>query len=160
MLYICAFTAVGVVLLGILLFFYFKKRGLHNEKITGGNYFIKQQYISNCEQQYYKIISRLIKDKPNVVFPQVPLSQIVLKADKYQGELNRVIDFCIFSTDFRPLLCIEINDSTHERPERQERDAKVQAILNAAGLPLLTFWPKNGINTQTISDALQQFISI
>jgi very-short-patch-repair endonuclease len=34
-------------------------------------------------------------------------------------------------------LAIELDDKTHERPERQERDREVERILQEAGVPLL-----------------------
>lgn len=33
---------------------------------------------------------------------------------------------------------VELNDPTHKNKDRRERDLKVQAILQEAGIPLLT----------------------
>lgn len=142
----------------LLTLLFFSKR---NNKPTADAtiYSVKPKYVSDCEYRYFSIIKNLLNGQPYVIFPQVPLSQIILKNSDYQGELNRVIDFCIFTDDYKPLLCIEINDKTHHRPDRKERDAKVQAILNAAGLPLLTFWPKQGINSYDIENAVREYLN-
>lgn len=36
-------------------------------------------------------------------------------------------------------MAIELDDSTHENEDRQERDREVERILKEAGLPLLRF---------------------
>ena len=54
--------------------------------------------------------------------------------------LYRNIDFGIFNQNFEPLLLIEINDSTHNRPDRKERDKKVRNICENAGIKLITFY--------------------
>jgi len=39
----------------------------------------------------------------------------------------------------RPRVGIELDDSSHAREERQARDAFVQRVFQASGLPLLRF---------------------
>ena len=51
------------------------------------------------------------------------------------------MDFLICDLNgLRPLVAIELDDSFHKRPRRQERDALVDELLAQAGLPLL-HWP-------------------
>lgn len=94
-------------------------------------YEIKQKYLSNVELEFYTAIQSILEDK-FILFPQVPLSQIIVKKSekRYQSELYRVIDFCIFTKSYTPLVCVEINDSTHHQKERYIRDKKVKEILN------------------------------
>lgn len=75
-----------------------------------------------------------------IVQAQVPLSSVVEKQSesKYRNELFRVLDYGIFDKEWRPLVMVELNDPTHKNKDRRERDLKVQAILQEAGIPLLT----------------------
>lgn len=74
------------------------------------------------------------------IYPQIALVSIIDKTSAaYRNELFRVLDFCVFTRgDVSPVLAVELNDSSHERADRRERDEKVKCILERAGLPLLT----------------------
>ena len=76
---------------------------------------------------------------------QVSLNSIIHKENNGKhvttSELNRLIDFVIFDIDtFHPVMAIELNDKTHLRQSRIDRDKKVQYICECAELPILTFW--------------------
>lgn len=116
------------------------------------NYKIKQSQITECEKYFYDIFKKHFSNNYDVR-PQIPLSSIIEKeknfSREYQNELYRVIDFGIFDKNtLRPLLLIEINDSTHSQKNRRERDTKVKSICDNAGIKLITFWTKFD-NTET-----------
>lgn len=59
-----------------------------------------------------------------------------------QAAFNKIrskhIDFVLLDpADFVPLLALELDDSSHQRPDRVERDRFVDAACADAGLPLL-----------------------
>lgn len=122
-------------------------------------YEIKDCFLTKNEMNY---ISALIKCLPQGYYiqPQVGLSTIIKRTDnaKYQNELNRYVDACIFDTNYHPIAVIEINDSSHFQKERIERDEKVRKICEEAGLPLITFWTKRGINPEDMTNMLKQAI--
>ena len=72
---------------------------------------------------------------------QVPLVSVIEKrAAAFRNELFRVIDYMIVdSVSYEPLLLIELNDASHNRADRAERDRKVAEICAAANMPLVTF---------------------
>ncbi len=138
-----------------------QSQNIENET-TAIKYEIKSKYLSYYELKYYEAIQNILEGK-YILFPQVPLSQIIVvknKKSKYQSELYRVIDFCIFDKDYTPLLCIEINDETHHQRNRYIRDKKVQNILNNAGLPLITLWTNFELNINYIENRIKQHIEI
>ena len=53
---------------------------------------------------------------------------------------------------------VEINDNTHIRKDRLERDKKVNEICEKAGLPILTLWVKDGIDVETIKKQIQKIL--
>ena len=135
-------------------FFKDKKSG----KKYSAYYSVKPRYISPCEEEYFELIKSLINPKYKI-FPQVPLSQIVEKHSQanYKTELFRTIDFCIFDESYYPVLCIEINDSTHVTKSRAQRDAKVSEILKSARLPLLVLWTYEGSEANLLKKTLKPY---
>lgn len=62
-----------------------------------------------------------------------------MSAASYRNELFRVVDFALFDRNtLKPLLIIELNDASHNRADRKERDEKVKCIAERAGLGVLT----------------------
>ena len=109
--------------------------------------------MTNTELKYFNALRSILAGTPYVLLPQIALSSIVTRKNKhkFQNELNRVVDFCVFSPEFAPLICIEINDSTHLLKHRIERDKKVQNILKNAKLPLVTIWTNEKFDYKQIA---------
>lgn len=170
---VVSFLAAAIILLGIF-FIYLKFYRGHNRfllwlrykffknknkrKKYDAYYSIKPRYISPCEEEYFEIIKSLLNPEYKI-FPQVPLSQLVEKHSQanYKTELFRVIDFCIFDSQYYPVLCIEINDATHVNKSRAKRDSKVSEILQSARIPLVVFWTYEGIEVAFIKKTLKPY---
>ena len=80
------------------------------------------------------------------IFPKVRLLDVlIVKAEAgRQAALNRVqakhLDFLLCERGtFRPVLALELDDSSHQRPARKARDAFVEEVLEVIGLPALRF---------------------
>lgn len=79
------------------------------------------------------------------IFAKVGLDDLLtvrrgpLKYLAYRNQISQKhVDFILCSPDdLTPLLVIELDDSSHARLGRRERDAFVDAALAAAGLPIL-----------------------
>jgi very-short-patch-repair endonuclease len=51
---------------------------------------------------------------------------------------RKSVDFVLFDrSTISPVLALELDDASHDREDRQERDAFVDRVLAKAGLPLL-----------------------
>ena len=116
-----------------------------------------QSLMTNTELKYFNALRSILAGTPYVLLPQIPLSSIVTRKNKhkFQNELNRVVDFCIFSPEFSPLICIEVNDSSHLLKHRIERDKKVKNILKLAKLPLVTLWTNEKFEYKQIAIKLK-----
>ncbi len=112
----------------------------------------KKCLMSKSEIGYYNVLKELMPENYSV-FPQINLAVFVSKNgnSKYINELFRNVDFLITDSWYNPIIAVEINDDSHNREERIERDEKVNNILEEAGIPLLTLWVKDGIDKQKIS---------
>ncbi len=99
----------------------------------------KRKFLTNTELEFYKMIKEL-EPEYNVI-PQVNLNTVIRKINS-NNRLNlfRNIDFGIFDKDFKEiLLLIELNDKTHDLPERKRRDYSVKEICKKANIKLLIF---------------------
>lgn len=112
-------------------------------------YKAKPCLLTNTELKYFEAFKRILQGTRYLLIPQVCLSSIIERKGKhkFQSELSRIVDFCIFTEDYKPILVIEINDKTHVRRDRKSRDNKVKYILKSAKIQLLTIWTKNEFNT-------------
>lgn len=113
------------------------------EKATTDIKYEKKPIMSDYEIMFYNRMKDL-ETEYNIV-PQLVLSSVVDKKSKqkYRSELYRIIDFAIFSKDYsKLLLLIELNDNTHNKRKRKDRDLKVKKICNSAKIKLITFYTK------------------
>lgn len=141
---------LAVLLIIIIIYIIGKKRG--------PNYILKPRLMSQTEYEYYKIFNAYFGDR-YIILPQINLASIIDKeGEGFRSELFRNVDFGVFDYNYSPILLIEINDNTHFRKDRIERDKKVNAICKNAGIPLVTFWTKDGIDNQVIYKTLSKYL--
>jgi very-short-patch-repair endonuclease len=74
--------------------------------------------------------------------------------------LCKHIDFVLCDHDSMEIrLAVELDDRTHQRPKRQERDAFVDSALEAAGIPLLRVKAAGSYDVEHIRQAVEERIS-
>lgn len=162
-MWILAFFIVAAIII-IYVLFRKKNQTAKTEAVkqtqTEPQKYKSKKLMTDCETYFYKIISEEFSDK-YLISPQVNLSSIVDKVKdfpkQYQNELNRIIDFGIFDKQtLQPLLLIEINDKTHEQPDRIKRDKKVKEIVKNAGIKLITFYTKYDNKRDYVVDRIKK----
>lgn len=154
------------IIIIIILIIYFKNKKQKNNINNTKSHTINEQIITSkrIEPIYYEAKSYLTPNEylfyhklinvsnDYIVIPQIPLASIVRKINgKYRSELNRIIDFGIFDKNFNLLLLIELNDASHNKPNRIDRDLKVKKILNDCYIKLITFHTKYPNNQEYIA---------
>lgn len=143
-------TLVSVALMIFCLFAIFYKP---KDKIKlNSRYERKRQLISRPEYNFLQTLREINPSKYEVL-PQVALFSVIDKVTNasYRNELFRTCDYCFVDRDtFEPLLLVELNDRSHLRADRQQRDAKVAAICSAARIPLVTFWMDGDLSYGTV----------
>lgn len=127
--------------------------------ITENVYYEIKNFLSPSEFVFYHKLINVNKDF--IIIPQVPLASIVKKVNaKYQNELNRIIDFGIFDKNFNLLLLIELNDYSHNKIYRKDRDLKVKKILDDCYIKLLTFYTKYPNEQEYIIKRINETLNI
>lgn len=116
-----------------------------SEKSEDLPYVLKRYLMSKAERSFFGVLEQVTDSSKYYIFPQVSLNNLVTVekgTGSYQTYHNKVdrksVDFVLFDRNaISPVLAIELDDSSHDREDRQERDAFVDRVLAKAGLPLL-----------------------
>ena len=128
------------------------------KKRQAPRYRLKNSLLTRVEYEYYVIFDSYFGDDYRIL-PQINLASVIEKEGSgYRSELFRNVDFGVFDFNYRPILLIEINDSTHLRKDRISRDKKVNAICKKAHIPLVTFWTSDGIDKEAIYQKLKKYL--
>jgi hypothetical protein len=125
---------------------------------------LRDDFLSPAEISFYHVLLSIVGDKFTVC-PKVNLNDIffVSRPDQNQAARNRIsskhVDFLLCdSRSMRPRVGIELDDASHAREDRQTRDALVQQVFDAAGLPLLHFPVQRAYNISEITSSLSAFL--
>lgn len=110
---------------------------------TAPPYEKRKSLLTDSELQFYDVLRDAAGDWSICAMVRIAdLIRVRKKTQKRQAWLNRIlakhVDFVLCDpATMEALLAIELDDKSHERPERQERDRFVNDAFAAAGLPLL-----------------------
>lgn len=105
----------------------------------------KQQYLfSKPENEFFRLLRKALEGQDLVVFGKVRLSDVLAVSgnkdrQKYWNKIQaKHVDFLICNEEyFNPLAAVELDDSSHERPDRVQRDDFLNKAFDSAELPLL-----------------------
>ena len=119
--------------------------------------FYAKKPLTQPEQVLY---FRLIEALPeHIVLAQVQLSRFlgVKKGHNYQSWSNRInrmsADFVLCNKDSSIVAVIELDDATHQKPDRQAADAKKDKALEAAEIKIIRWQAKALPDISTIKAA-------
>ncbi len=101
-------------------------------------------FMTRAEHECFDALTTAVGNE-YLIFAQVHLPTLVdnkIKGQSWRGAFRHIseksVDFVLCDKSYiSPKLAIELDDKTHERPERVERDVEVERILKGAGVPLL-----------------------
>lgn len=108
-------------------------------------YHTRDHFLSPAEQSFYHVLLKAASDWA-LVCPKVALGDLFYAksndASKFRIYTNKIdrkhVDFLVCDPQtVRPLLGIELDDKSHQRDDRRERDKFVEQVFAAARLPLL-----------------------
>jgi hypothetical protein len=120
-------------------------------------YRVRDDFLSPAEFSFYKILSSL-GGTQIIIQSKVRLADIffVARPNENMSYFSRIaqkhLDFLVCdSVTMKPLFGIELDDSSHKRDDRQERDDFVEKVFQVAGLPLLHLPVQREYNTREIA---------
>jgi hypothetical protein len=127
-------------------------------------YRLRDDFLSPAEFSFYKVFSSIYGTRLTVQ-SKVRLADVffVSLPNENYNYFNRIaqkhLDFLICdSVTMKPLLGIELDDASHKREDRQERDEFLEEVCKVAGLPLLRMPVQWEYNTQEIAERVEPLL--
>lgn len=127
-------------------------------------YHLRDDFLTPAEHNFYLVLRQAVGDWA-LVCPKVSLSDLFYARSKDYGQFltytNKIdrkhVDFLLCDPQsIRPLLGVELDDKSHRRKDRRERDRFVEGVFAAAGLPLARLSVQHAYNTHELCALLQQ----
>lgn len=130
---------------------------------------LNKYFISDAEANFFRVLHRVVGERGHIL-AQVSLRRLIwLPGDNktnsgratWQNKIAaKSVDFVICDPAMlRPLVAIELDEPSHARADRQTRDDEVEAILHAAGLPLLRVLTSRAYDTRELADTIMPYLS-
>lgn len=139
------FICIILFLLIIVILLYCRLEKLnkeHKEKIKEySKRFQRKKILTPCEIDFFKELYKITCKYNVFICPQVAIEEIcsILNTmdKKYrEGYKAMRIDFCIVDYNFNTVLCIELDDYTHNNINRIYRDKFVNELFKSCDIPL------------------------
>jgi hypothetical protein len=117
-----------------------------------------EKLLTPMEARFYRILTKVLQ-RDLLVFAKVRLSDLMEAhpgMDKVKQRLafNKIackhVDFVICNKELEILLGIEVDDKSHERKDRVERDVFVDGAFKSAGIKLLHIHGKRYYDFDTV----------
>lgn len=157
-------TTLYILIVALLVIgFIFKQLTSGSGKTTGPKkkpvyaYKRKDFLITRAEHEFFDILEDILGDNYHI-FTQVHLPTILdhkTVGQNWKAAFSHIngksVDFVVCDKAYiKPLLAIELDDKTHEREDRIERDSIVENMLKEAGMPLLRFQNSGSFNKEEV----------
>lgn len=129
-------------------------------------YKLRDNFLSPAELAFFTVLQTAVNGRA-ALCTKVSLGDVfwVSKDDpsRYRIYTNKIdrkhVDFLLCDlVTMRPLVGIELDDKSHQRKDRQERDAFVDSVYKAAGLPLLHIPVKRSYEVAELAAQISPFI--
>lgn len=152
-------------LAAILRLFGIRLGGTQTETDEQLPYRLRDDFLSPAELSFYGVLQLAVKDRATIT-TKVNLADVFFVArpthnQSYRNKIDRKhVDFLLCdSGTMKPRCGIELDDSSHARHDRQERDQFVDAVFQAAGLPLVRFSARASYDPNALAAELARHLS-
>lgn len=157
-----------LLIVGIVVLLIVTKRFLGNNGAVSNSkqrpvyqYTAKTSIMTPSESEFFKMLVDVVGDR-YYIFPQVHLSALLDEKTVKQNwkpafrHINgKSVDFVLSDkATFEPIYAVELDDKTHERVDRQERDREVERMFQNANIPLVRFSSYKGLSQNDIIQRL------
>ncbi len=156
-----------VAVLFVMGLFLFLQRFIKPGKLAQP-YVLKTSLFTPAERSFLGCLDSV--PSPDIrVFAKVRLADLFdveRTADRsaWRSAFNKInskhVDFILLrANDLCPLLAIELDDKSHDREARQQRDVFLKEIFARANLPLIRFKVQKAYQTEDIAQRLNEAMS-
>lgn len=118
--------------------------------------------LTAAETKFFRALQAAVGTQ-YTIFPQLPLWTLIQPesndpnaARAFNNRINlKRIDFVLVdSTSLMPYMAVELDDRSHQREDRQKRDAFVDEVLNQAGIKIVHIRASSTYDLRTIRHQL------
>jgi len=127
-------------------------------------YRLRDDFLSPAEFSFFKVLSS-VSGTRFTIQSKVRLADVffVARPNENVAFFNRIaqkhLDFLVCdSVTMKPLLGIELDDSSHTQNNRQQRDEFVESVCKVAGLPLLRLPVQREYSSREIAAQIAPFV--
>ncbi len=138
-------------------------RNVASESVTDQNnqelykYRLRKHIMTSREEYFYKMLCEIFQNRWYVL-PQVGLSTLLnheVSGQNWYGAFQHInrktVDYVLLSKSDLSVVCaIELDDYTHDRRSRKQRDSEVERIFKSVNLPLVRFRNISNLSQQDI----------
>ena len=128
-------------------------------------YGVRDDFLSPGELSFFHILNLAVGDKA-VVCAKVNLADVFYVKSPHHNAYhrNRIaqkhLDFLLCDPgSMRPLVGVELDDASHDSRRGRERDAFVDAVFEAARLPLVHIRAGRGCDPKSLAAQLEQYLA-
>ena len=124
-------------------------------------------FLTKAEHDFYDALVQAV-GQDYIIFAQVHLPTLLdekVVGQNWKAAFRHVsqksVDFVLCDKAYiSPKLAIELDDKSHDRPDRQDRDIEVERILKSAGMPLLRIQNHGTFNPQDIAQKIRTALNL
>lgn len=137
------------------------------EPVAEWPYRTRDSLLSPAEVSFYHVLASVVNGRV-VICPKAGLKDILLITKRYKsrdyyryfGRISQKhVDFVLCEPKSMQLVAaIELDDRSHGRADRENRDTVVDKIFSAAGLPLLHVAAAQTYNTSELAATLEPYL--
>ena len=127
-------------------------------------YRVRDDFLSPAEMSFYHVLSSVVGSRA-VICPKVRLADVffVARPNENLSYFNRIaqrhLDFLLCKPNsMKPVLGIELDDTSHTRSKRKQRDEFVNKVFESAGLPMLRIAAQRSYNTRELAVQVAQYL--
>ena len=133
----------------------------NDTKIDYNNLYNKKEYLlTQPELKFFKLIKNITEKNNLNIFSQVALYEIVTSKNikDFNKIKSKTIDFAITDVNSKIKLCIELDDTTHIRENRQQRDKFLKELFEQLNIKLIRIPVQNYYNLKDIEEKIKDNI--
>jgi len=128
-------------------------------------YKLTHSLLTSSEKAFYVALV-LASGGRYLVFAKVRLADLCRDLDRWAdtGAFNQVsskhVDFVLCdATTFRPVLAVELDDRSHLRANRRDRDAFVDGVFRTMGLGVYRQWVRRSYDPAAIAHGIEDALT-
>lgn len=160
---VIAIIAGIIVVVAVLL------RWLWKQRLKKRRYICAQPLLTAAERNFYPYLQRAIEQYPHTslcvkvrIADLVKTNPLLKKKNYYQALMSiagKHVDYVIVDNrTWSPIVVLELDDSSHDRLDRQQRDAFVDGVFASVKLPMIHVKARRQYSMKEIRSALSPLL--